>query len=57
MCTLLTLLVFDHYGMLSVDNCVCSRLKPDLLSQKEIRSSIVRGTQRGYLRNCKAMTA
>ena len=58
MCNLLTLfLVFDDYGMLSADNWVCSRLKPDLLSaKKKIRSSIVRGAQRGYLRNCKAMT-
>lgn len=55
---LLTLfLVFDDCGMLSADNWVCSRLKPDLLSAKEIRSSIGRGTQRGYLRNCRARAA
>lgn len=58
MCNLLTLfLVFDDYGMLNADNWVCSRLKPDLLSAKKIRFSIVRGTQRGYLRNCKDVTA
>lgn len=58
MYNLLTLfLVFDDYGMLSSDNWVCSGLKPDLLSAKEIRSCIVRGPQRGRLRNCRAMTA
>lgn len=58
MCNLLTLfLVFDDYGMLSADNWVCSRLKPDLLSAENIRSSIGRGTQRGYLGNFWARAA
>lgn len=43
--------------MLSADNWVCSRLKPDLLSAEKIRSSTGRGTQRGCLRNCSARAA
>lgn len=42
--------------MLSADNWVCSRLKPDLLSAEKIRST-GRGTRRGYLRNCSARAA
>lgn len=58
MCNLLTLVCsFDDSGMLSADNWVCFRLKLDLLSAKKIRSSVVRGTERGYLRSAKAIDA